>query len=274
VRIGAGLTVVLLLGAYYLPSPIGSNALRLPLLFTVPVVAALAELSWVKLTALLAAAFWWQPFVVIGDLTRAGSDEGEAAFYQPLTEELLRRVPGRVEVVPLRDHGESAYVAARVPLARGWERQVDTDRNPLFYRDGLTADAYTAWLRTNGVSHVAIAADSPPDRYARAEAALVLQGLPALREVWRDSRWRVYEVAGAQPLVSPPATLVRSDRGGVTVEVPATGDVLIRVRWSRWLSLRGPGGCLTPGPDGWTTLRAGAPGRHRISSSLRPGPHC
>ncbi|GAA3941139.1 hypothetical protein [Actinoplanes auranticolor] len=274
VRIGAALTVVLLLGAFYLPSPIGSNALRLPMLFTIPVLAALVGFGRVRPALLLVAVFWWQPFVVTGDLGRAGSPESRPSFHRPLVEELARREPGRVEVVPLRDHWESVYAAAQVPLARGWERQVDTDRNALFYRDVLSPQDYVTWLRANAVTYVAIAPGSVPDRYARTESALVLAGLPELRPVWQNDTWRLYEVTDAQPLVSVPAELARSDRGGVTVRVPARADVLVRVHWSRWLSVRGPGACLAPGPEGWTELRVTTPGEFRLTSSLRPGPAC
>ena len=274
VRLAGALTVVLLLGAFYLPSPIGSNALRLPMLFTVPVLAAVVELSRARLALLLVAVWWWQPFLVTSDPGRAGSPESRPGFHRSLVRELSSRAPGRVEVVPLRDHWESVYVAAQVPLARGWERQVDTDRNALFYRDALTPQEYVAWLRANAVSYVAIAPGAVPDRYARTESALVRQGLPELRPVWQDDTWQLFEVTGAQPLVSAPAQLVRSDRGGVTMRAPAGGDVLVRVRWSRWLTVREPGACLASGPDGWTTLRVTTPGDYRLTSSLRPGPTC
>ncbi len=274
VRIAGALTVVLLLGAFYLPSPIGSNALRLPMLFTVPVLAAVAELSRARLALLLVAVWWWQPFLITSDPGRAGSAESRPAFHHSLVRELSNRAPGRVEVVPLRDHWESVYVAARVPLARGWERQVDTDRNALFYRDGLTPQEYVAWLRANAVSYVAIAPTAVPDRYARTESALVLPGLPELRPVWQDDTWRLFEVIGTQPLVSAPGQLVRSDRGGVGLRVPVAGEVLVRVRWSRWLSVREAGACLTSGPDGWTIVRVTRPGDYRLTSSLRPGPKC
>lgn len=274
IRIGAVLTVVLLLAAYVLPSPIGSNALRLPLLFTMPILAAFVTVSGRWLALLLAVVVWWQPPIVTGDVIRAGSPETRAAFYRPLVDELVARSPGRVEVVPLRDHWESVYVAARVPLARGWERQVDTDRNALFYSSGLDSSRYLAWLHANAVSYVAMAPDSIPDRYARDEAALVMAGVTGLREVWHDGTWRLFEVDDAVPLVSPPARLVTADRGGVTVESPSPGDVLVRVRWSRWLTLQGSVGCLAPGLDGWTAVRGIGTGRYRVTSGLSPGPHC
>lgn len=272
VRVGGLLAAMLLLVAFYLPSPIGSNALRLPLLFTLPVLGAFVELSRRWLVATLAVVCWWQLPVVTSDLDRAGSAESKPAFYRPLTAELARRPPGRIEVVPLRDHWESTYVAAVAPLARGWERQVDTDRNALFYADTLDPADYADWLRANAVSYVAVAPNGIPDRYARAEAALVLTGPPVLREVWRDDTWRLYEVVGPQPLVAAPGALVAADRGGVALDAVAAGAVPVRVRWNRWLSV--DGGCLTPAADGWTTVRVPGPGRYRLTSALRPGPRC
>ncbi|MFB9543987.1 hypothetical protein [Micromonospora sagamiensis] len=275
-RTGAALAVLLLVAAHYVPSPIGSNALRLPMLFALPVLAGYAPLPVRWLAALLAAAVWWQSPVMTSDLGRAGSAETSAAFHRPLADELARRAPvGRVEVVPLRDHWESAYLPSTVPLARGWERQVDTDRNGLFYRTGLDADTYADWLRRNAVQYVALAPDSVPDRWAREEAALVAGGLPYLREVWRDDTWRLYAVADPTPLVAAPGRLVAADPGQVRFTAPAdAGDLLVRVRWSRWLSLEGPGGCLTRGPDDWITVRVDRAGEYRLTSSLRPRGGC
>jgi hypothetical protein len=278
-RCGAGLTVLLLLLAYHVPSPVGSNALRLTLLFTVPVLAAYADLGRGRLAALLAAVVWWQPPVVTADLGRAGSTPTRADFYQPLVDELDRRARqagpiGRIEVVPLRDHWESAYLARRFPLARGWERQVDVGRNPVFYDAELTAEVYRDWLRDTAVSYVAVAPDSPPDRYARAEAALVVSGLPYLTEVWRDSTWRLYAVSDPTPLVAPPGELVESTPGHVRFRADGPGEVLVRVRWSRWLVLDGPAGCLRRAGDGWTTVRVSAAGDYRLTSGWRPGPAC
>ncbi|WP_245715003.1 hypothetical protein [Micromonospora inyonensis] len=275
-RTGAALTVLLLVAAHYVPTPIGSNALRLPMLFALPVLAGYAPLPARWLAALLAAAVWWQSPVMTSDLGRAGSAETSAAFHRPLADELARRAPvGRVEVVPLRDHWESAYLPSTVPLARGWERQVDTDRNGLFYRTGLDADTYADWLRRNAVQYVALAPDSVPDRWAREEATLVAGGLPYLREVWRDDTWRLYAVADPTLLVAAPGRLVAADPGQVRFTAPAdAGDLLVRVRWSRWLSLEGPGGCLTRGPDDWVTVRVDRAGEYRLTSSLRPRGGC
>ncbi|MDG4805448.1 hypothetical protein O7634_01570 [Micromonospora sp. WMMD1120] len=273
-RVGAALTVLLLVGAYYLPSPIGSNALRLPLLFALPVLAGYAPLPAPWLAGLLAATVWWQSPVMTSDVTRAGSPESAETFYRPLVAELDRLPPtGRIEVVPLRDHWESAYLPPTVPLARGWERQVDSDRNALFYDGSLTAQTYERWLRREAVTHVALAPDAPADRWGRDEAALIRAGLPYLREVWRDPTWRLYEVADPTPLVGAPGRLVAADRGAVRLTAEP-GDVPVRVRWSRWLTLSGPDGCLRPDADGWTEARVRAAGDYAISSALRPEGHC
>lgn len=273
-RIGALLTVLLLVAAYYLPSPVGSNALRLPMLFALPLLAGYAPLPGPWLAGLLAATVWWQNPVMLGDVTGAGSPESAAAFHRPLADELARRQPvGRVEVVPLRDHWESAYLPPTVPLARGWERQVDTDRNGLFYTGELTPDRYAAWLRREAVSYVAVAPDAPPDRWGRAEADLIAAGQPYLREVWRDAHWRLYAVTDPTPLVGGAGRLLAADQARVRFTTDTPGDVPVRVRWSRWLTLRGDG-CLRPGPDGWTEVRAAAPGTYTVTSSLTPARHC
>ncbi|NJC69649.1 hypothetical protein HC031_07945 [Planosporangium thailandense] len=274
-RFGAVLTVALLVAASYVPTPIGSNALRLPMLFALPVIAAFATLDRRWLAAALVALVWWQSPVVISDLRRTGSPEAHPGFYQPLLDELARRAPvGRVEVVPLQDHWETVYVAAHVPLARGWERQSDVDRNPLFYRLTLDSGAYADWLRGNAVSYVALAVDSDPDTYGQKEAALVASDPPYLREVWSDQTWRLYAVVDPAPLVDAPGRLVASAQDGVTLATDRPGDVKVRVRWSGWLSVDGPGACLAPAADGWTTVRVSRPGRYRLTSALRPGPRC
>ncbi|MEU7801387.1 hypothetical protein AB0B10_19155 [Micromonospora arborensis] len=273
-RVGAVLTVLLLVGAYYVPSPIGSNALRLPLLFALPVLAGYAPLPGPWLAGLLAATVWWQSPVMTSDITRAGAAESAAEFHQPLVAELQRRQPvGRVEVVPLRDHWESAYLPPTVPLARGWERQVDTDRNALFYDGTLNAQTYEQWLRDEAVTYVALAPDAPADKWGRDEAALIRAGLPYLREVWRDPTWRMYAVVDPTPLVGAPGQVVAADRASVRLTA-TPGDVPVRVRWSRWLSLSGPDGCVRPGADGWTEVRVRAAGDYSISSGLVPANHC
>jgi DNA-binding transcriptional LysR family regulator len=234
--------------------------------------AVLPVRSRLVLPVVLVAVALWQPPVSVGDLRGAGDPAASADYFRPLLDELDRRQPvGRVEVVPTANYWDAAYVAGTVPLARGWLRQADIDRNPLFFDGSIDAARYQDWLRGNGVSLVAIA-DTTLSWVGRREADLIRSGLPYLTQVWRGEQWTLYAVAG-NPSIVDGATLVSSTDRAVTVDVAAAGDVLVRVRWSRWLGLRGPG-CLVPAADGWTTLRASAPGRYRLTSALRAGSRC
>jgi hypothetical protein len=63
----------------------------------------------------------------------------------------------RIEIPFTQNHGEARYVAPHVALARGWERQLDRERNALFYDDEpLTPQRYATWLRRNAVAYVAV----------------------------------------------------------------------------------------------------------------------
>jgi hypothetical protein len=100
-----------------------------------------------------------------------------------------------VEVPLTGAHWEAANLAGHegIALARGWERQLDTRYGALFYRPGLTASAYRAWLAENRVVYVALP-DVRLDEAGQAEGALISHGLPYLREVWRSPHWRLYVV--------------------------------------------------------------------------------
>ena len=203
VRVGAVLAIALLLFALYVPSAIGSNSIRLTMLFAIPVIVALTMLPRWPLLLVVVALIWWQNPVLLNDIANAGAPETRASFYQPLLTRLGPLGPiGRIEVVPLRDHWESSFVADAVPLARGWERQVDVKRNPIFYNGTLTPTTYGAWLRSNAVSYVALPVGQPLDTYAKAEAAVVREMPSYLTPVWQNADWQLYAVAQPQPFVA------------------------------------------------------------------------
>ena len=183
---------------------------RLGALFGGPVLlCALAGRRPAWLLAVLSLPLaYWQLHPPVRDTAQAAGDASTgAAYYRPLIAALRRAggPPGRVEIPPLREHGEARFVAPAFPLARGWERQLDTKYAPLFYESGLTAARYRAWLDDNAVRWVAVA-DAPLDGAAKREAALVRGGLPYLREVWRDRHWRLYAVTRPRPLAAVPLT--------------------------------------------------------------------
>ncbi|WP_433282541.1 hypothetical protein [Micromonospora sp. CA-244673] len=224
----------------------------------------------VGLTALLAAVCVWQPPVVTADLASADDPTAEPAYFAPLRAELDRRgLTGRVEVPPTRNYWEAAHLG-EVPLARGWLRQADIARNPLFFTTvpgapgtgvPLTADTYRAWLAENAVQYVAVPGVEL-SWVGRPEAELVRAGLPYLTEVWSDPHWRLYAVADPTPLVGAPGELIRQDAATVTFRAPGPGPVPLRVRHDRWLTVSG-GATLAPSGE-WTTVTVPHAGTYTV----------
>jgi len=288
VRVGALLSAAGVLAAALLHTPVGLNATRLVVMFALPVLAASAEFPrWLAdrlpqqatrwrmagaatLAVLLAAVCWWQPPVVTADLRSAGDPTADPAYFAPLRAELARRgLTGRVEVPPTRNYWEAAHLG-EVPLARGWLRQADIARNPLFFTTvpgatgtgvPLTAGSYHAWLADNAVQYVAVP-DAELSWVGRAEAQLVEGQLPYLRLVWAGQHWQLYAVVQHTPIVEPPATLISLTPEAVTVSAPSQQTILLRIRYSRWLTTD-PGGILTPAGM-WTALRTSRPGTYTI----------
>ena len=141
-------------------------------------------------------------------------NHGNAHFLRGVLRELARRGHAVTAYEPagawslqnlLRDHGEAAYVAPVVPLARGWSRQVDTDRNPVFYAGPLDAGDYGRWLRENAVDAGALGPSARADGGGRQERALLLIGsVPGLVPAWSDDEWRVWRFLRARPVAEAP----------------------------------------------------------------------
>ncbi|HEX5497371.1 MAG TPA: hypothetical protein VFX70_22640 [Mycobacteriales bacterium] len=270
VRAGAVLSAAGILVSYLVHTPVGSNSTRLAIMFTLPLVAATMQVNSVRHgTALLVALTAWQPPLIVGDLVDAGGPAAHRPYYAPLLTELERREPlGRVEVPPTRDYWESVYVADTVPLARGWMRQVDIERNPLFFDGSLSAVSYQRWLYDNGVEYVALP-DTTLSWVGQGEADLIRTGLPYLRPVWSSQHWILYQVLGARTAVEAPGRLVDSTATGITLQVSQPGTVLVRVRFTHWLSVEGPAACIEPAGR-WSRLVASQPGIYHIGSRLQP----
>jgi hypothetical protein len=274
VRVGGVLAAAGVLAAFLVHTPVGLNATRLATMFALPVLVAYVPLpkptvAWRAAgVAGLAVVAVWQPPLIVADVRDAGNPTAYRSYFAPLLAELRSRQPvGRVEIPPTRDYWEAAYAAREVHLARGWLRQADLERNPLFFDGALSASTYEAWLREQGVSYVALPATDPAgfSWVGRREAALVRGGLPYLTEVWRGDDWTLYEVDG-RPSIVDGGTLVAARADEVTVDVPA-GSAVVKVRYSRWLRMTGPPGArLEPASGGWTRLVATVPGRFRIDS--------
>jgi hypothetical protein len=136
VRWGALLSAMLVAAAYVLPTPVGTNATRLPELFAAPTIVAVATVPLVALIAATVSAILLLPPASITEVRERGDPALSAEFYAPLLNQLIARgVDGPIEVIPTQRRGEAAAVPPVVPIARGWLRQVDIERNPVFMTD-------------------------------------------------------------------------------------------------------------------------------------------
>lgn len=305
VRVAAAVYGVGVLLTYVIDSQIGSNVSRFAMVIAgVVLLAALPYAAprsrrWYALVLAFAGLNFWIGFKGVDDMVRTAPTASWTRELAPLVNQLQRTgaAKGRVEVVPARSHREASALAPYVNLARGWNRQADMERNPLFYDDTLTAESYRGWLDRWAV-HYVVLPKGKPDSGAGLEAELVQKGLPYLEHVWGDANWQLFAVEDPMPLADPPATVDRAGAGELTIHVKSAGRVLIRIPYSPWLGLvdeegksvlppqetsaskadkdgpkvyTNPNGCLLKAEtnvegDEWTELLAPRPGVYRLAA--------
>ncbi|WP_432010348.1 MFS transporter [Streptomyces cucumeris] len=315
VRAGAGLYALGVVLTWLIPSQIGTNISRLGMIFGGVVLIAMlpslrrpprAELRstpsgrrWTALVLALTTVTVWQGVKTGDDIVHTTPSASWARELAPLVDALKREKAerARVEMIPVRSHREASALAPYVNLARGWSRQADLERNPLFYDDTLNEASYHSWLKRWAVHYVVLSADDP-DTAAEDEVELLATDLPYLREVWSDDNWKLYAVKDPTPMAEPPATVERAGAEQLVLKVRARGPVLIRVPYSPWLglvdkdgkSVHAPKaesdgrlpvnrqGCLTkqaqPVEEGqpedeWTVLHAPRAGTYRIAGKYQ-----
>ncbi|MFP5363841.1 MAG: hypothetical protein ACLGI5_14045 [Thermoleophilia bacterium] len=272
-RIGALLYGAALVAAFVVATPLGGNASRLGALAAGPVVlGALAGRRGPALLAALALPLaYWALYPAVRDVVRASGDPSlQASYHAPLLRFLDSRPAHggfRVEIPFTENHWEARHVAPHVPLARGWERQLDRRHGALFYDGGLDAASYRAWLDERAVAYVAVP-DVALDHAGRDEARLVAQGLPYLREVWRGEHWRVYAVRDRKPLADAGARARFGPGAAITLHSARPGEILVRVHHTRWWRVTGGSACVAAAPRGLTRVRVLRPGPVRIQPRL------
>ena len=267
VRLGGVVYVVAVVLAWLVPSPVGSNISRLGLLFGGVVLVAVAADARVRaslvarragstcatvlLTLAILTSTVWQVALAAQDAVRGSPPPSLHASADSLVAALERRDAGlgRVEFVPTRSHWEAAALAPHLNLARGWNRQADAARNPLFYRSRPpTALEYRNWLHRWAVRYVVLST-AEPDPAAVAEAKIVASDPPYLRPVWGNADWTVFAVRNPTPLVARPGRVLDFDAAGITLHTPVAGSLVIRVPDSPWLSLVDQDGHPLTAPD-------------------------
>ena len=256
VRITSAVYCLSVLLVWLISSQIGSNITRLAMLFAgVALVAALPftvprSRKWYALVIAIVGFVAWIGFKSVDDVVRTTPRASWARELAPLVNELqeVGADKGRVEVVPARSHREASALAPYINLARGWNRQADMERNPLFYDDTLNSANYHLWLKRWAVHFVVLPKDEPDGDGGQRERELVQRGLPYLEQIWGDANWQLFRVKDPAPLADPPATVERAEQGEMTLRVSEPGRVLIRVPYSPWLKLVDEEGKGVEGP--------------------------
>ncbi len=278
-RVGAVLYALAATAAYLIDTPMGNNAVRLAELFGGALVVCF--LPWRHelrlrpglVALLLVALAAWPLYPTVRDVIKNVNDEStKASYYAPLLDFLERegREPGRIEIPFTRAHFEAYEVARQWPIARGWQRQLDIERNKLFYGGVLNDLTYATWLSENGVRYVALP-DAPLDSSAVKEAELIEREPNYLRQRWASEHWRVYEVMIPHPLLIADddadirLTSLRSDE--FTLDVREPGEVLVRAAWTRYWEPRS--GCVER-EGHWTRVTAVQPGPLRVTVRITP----
>jgi hypothetical protein len=258
---------------YLIPTSVGSNVARMGTLLAAPLAVVVL---WGRRPRLLAAAI--VPLLYIGIqapvqnvVVSSGQPSTSVAFYRPLLRFLESRTgpPFRIEIPFTALHWEAYRVATHIPIARGWERQLDIRDNPIFYRHGaLTAASYRAWLHASAIRFVALP-DTTLDASARAEAALIRSRPPYLRPVAHVGAWRVYAVRDATPIAQGPARLTALGPDWMALSARRPGSVLLHVRFSPyWALVRGSGCVERAGADTRVVLRRAGAARVQIRFTL------
>jgi hypothetical protein len=273
-RIGTLAALALLVAAFVLPTSVGQTTLR-PLVILGPALLALgvrpgrrAATAAILVGAGLLYLQWLPAVRAIAEAQ--GDPSTRSSYYSEVLRIVDReRAPGqRLEIPLTRNHWEAAVVAPRIPLARGWHRQLDEEANPLFYdRRPLTAQRYRAWLADRAVRWVALP-NVPLDFSARREVAVLRAGLTGLRLVHQSPRWKVWEVDPIPPAASGPARLTGAGTDSFALAVQAPGSIRVRATYTPyWIVTRGEG-CVRRGTDGLTEVVARRAGTIRVEARL------
>lgn len=266
VALTAGLTALVLAAAFVADTALGGNATRLGVLLTGPVLAATWLPRHPRIVAVAAVPLaYWALYPPVRDVVRAQGDPAARAGYYDGVRAFLagRRAaegPSRIEVPFTAAHWEARELAETVPLARGWERQLDVQRNAIFYGEAFGPAAYRRWLDREAIAYVAVP-DARLDRSAEREVEVVRELGARLPVVWRDAHWTVHAVPSPTPL-------------GVTAlgtDAFATrGDADTRIRFSPYWAVVAGRGCVERWGDDRTRVTR-TRGPVRVAIRFAPG---
>jgi hypothetical protein len=276
-RVGAVVYLAACVACVAVHTPMGANVERYGVLLAGPLLlcalqASGSRFSTAAVAALLGIGVWtvWGP--VRETEAVAGNASTSAAYYAPV-ERFVAAHGGRlvrVEAPFTRGHWEAAWLAPKVSLARGWEKQLDERYDGVLLAKGLTAARYRRWLGEEAVSYVALP-DAPLDPSSAAEGRLIEGGLPYLREVERTRHWRIYEVLDATPLARGPGALSGMGHDWFALRARAAGRFEVRLRYTRYWTVTRGAGCVARAPGGWTEVTARRAGAVTVAARFSLG---
>jgi hypothetical protein len=268
-------------------SPMGANVERYGVLLAGPLLlcalqssggrlstlqSSRGRFSAVAVVALVGIGVWtvWGP--VRETEAVAGNLSTSAAYYVPVEHFVATHGAStvRVEVPFTRGHWEAAWLAPKVSLARGWEKQLDERYDGVLLGRDLMAGEYHRWLDAEAVRYVALP-DAPLDPSSAGEGRLIEAGLPYLREVERTRHWRIYEVRHATPLARGPGALTAVGHDWFSLRARTAGRVLVRVRYTRYFTVADGAACVGEAPGGWTEVSASRAGAVTVAARFSLG---
>jgi hypothetical protein len=286
VHLVLGMAALSSVALFLVPNPLGGNFLRFAQFFVVPLTIVgvpSLPLRWARAAAVLAlgGVVWSVQFGVVATVQWAGDKSVEAEFHQPLIDEIQARSAdgkpvGRVEIPFTDNHWEAYFVASQLPYARGWERQIDLDRNEELYDPELSRGEYHGWLHRNAVRWVAVP-DVDLDEGGEPEGAILesYREIPWIDLVWWNGNWRLYEILDYQPIVDLPAQLVSQTVDELVLTTDEPTVVTLRYEYSEQLAIDGDACLIPPVEEGdWMQVYLPAPGQYRVSQdpeNLIPG---
>ncbi len=268
-------------------SPLGANVERYGVLLAGPLLLCAlcssggrlstvqspgGRFSAVAVVALAGIGVWtvWGPVRETEAVT--GNLSTSASYYLPVERFVATHGAStvRVEVPFTRGHWEAAWLAPKVSLARGWEKQLDERYDGVLLGRDLTAGAYHRWLDAEAVRYVALP-DAPLDSSSAGEGRLVEAGLPYLREVERTRHWRIFEVRHATPLAQGPGALTAVGHDWFSLRAHAAGRFTVRVRYTRYFTVAAGAACVAPVSGGWTEVSASRAGAVTVAARFSLG---
>jgi hypothetical protein len=182
-------------------------------------------------------------------------------------------VGARVEVVPTSARWESYYLPARgIPIARGWFRQTDLERNRVLYGTRLTRAAYEAWLERSAVQFVLLTPFPLDDHGARPESRLLRSGHSGLRIAWVRGGFTIYAVRGEARLMIGGAGVRLTSFGhdGITGTVHRGGVDALRVAYSPYWTVAGSATCVVRSRTGMSAVRFSRAGHFALTMTRDP----